>query len=38
MAAMASGLAQLLLGYGIVFGTGGGVTYSDALICSLTSL
>ena len=26
-AAMASGLAQLLLGYGIVFGTGGGVTY-----------
>src|SRR5262245_47781515 len=27
MAATASGLAQLLLGYGIVFGTGGGVTY-----------
>jgi len=27
MAAMATGLAQLLLGYGIVFGTGGGVTY-----------
>lgn len=27
MAATASGLAQLLLGYGIVFGTGGGVAY-----------
>jgi MFS transporter, OFA family, oxalate/formate antiporter len=27
LAATASGLAQLLLGYGIVFGTGGGVTY-----------
>ena len=27
MAATATGLAQLLLGYGIVFGTGGGVTY-----------
>ncbi|MDP2331745.1 MAG: MFS transporter [Reyranella sp.] len=27
MAATASGLEQLLLGYGIVFGTGGGVTY-----------
>jgi MFS family permease len=27
MAATASGLAQLLLGYGIVFGTGGGVGY-----------
>jgi OFA family oxalate/formate antiporter-like MFS transporter len=27
MAATASGLAQLLLGYGLVFGTGGGVTY-----------
>lgn len=27
MAAMATGLAQLLLGYGIVFGTGGGVAY-----------
>jgi MFS family permease len=27
MAATAGGLAQLLLGYGIVFGTGGGVTY-----------
>jgi OFA family oxalate/formate antiporter-like MFS transporter len=27
MAATASGLAQLLLGYGVVFGTGGGVTY-----------
>ena len=27
MAASASGLAQLLLGYGVVFGTGGGVTY-----------
>ena len=27
MAATASGLPQLLLGYGIVFGTGGGVTY-----------
>ena len=27
MAATASGLAGLLLGYGIVFGTGGGVTY-----------
>jgi OFA family oxalate/formate antiporter-like MFS transporter len=27
MAATASGLAQLLVGYGIVFGTGGGVTY-----------
>ena len=26
-AATASGLAQLLLGYGVVFGTGGGVTY-----------
>ena len=26
-AAMATGLAQLLLGYGIVFGTGGGVSY-----------
>ncbi len=26
-AAMATGLAQLLLGYGIVFGTGGGMTY-----------
>ncbi|NDH63722.1 MAG: MFS transporter [Alphaproteobacteria bacterium] len=27
MAATANGLAQLLLGYGIVFGTGGGVAY-----------
>ena len=27
MAATASGLAQLLLGYGVVFGTGGGVAY-----------
>jgi OFA family oxalate/formate antiporter-like MFS transporter len=27
IAAMASGLWQLLLGYGVVFGTGGGVTY-----------
>ena len=27
MAATASGLAQLLVGYGIVFGTGGGVAY-----------
>jgi OFA family oxalate/formate antiporter-like MFS transporter len=27
MAATATGLAQLLLGYGVVFGTGGGVTY-----------
>ena len=27
LAAMANGLAQLLLGYGIVFGTGGGITY-----------
>lgn len=27
LAATASGLAQLLLGYGVVFGTGGGVTY-----------
>src|SRR5882757_9482253 len=27
MAATATGLAQLLLGYGIVFGTGGGVAY-----------
>jgi MFS family permease len=27
VAATASGLAQLLLGYGVVFGTGGGVTY-----------
>ncbi|TAJ42184.1 MAG: MFS transporter [Reyranella sp.] len=27
MAATASGLTQLLLGYGVVFGTGGGVTY-----------
>src|SRR5215831_8862932 len=27
MAATASGIAQLLLGYGIVFGTGGGITY-----------
>ena len=27
MAATATGLAQLLLGYGIVFGTGGGVSY-----------
>jgi MFS transporter, OFA family, oxalate/formate antiporter len=27
MAATASGLGQLLLGYGVVFGTGGGVTY-----------
>jgi OFA family oxalate/formate antiporter-like MFS transporter len=27
MAATATGLAQLLVGYGIVFGTGGGVTY-----------
>ena len=27
LAATASGLAQLLLGYGIVFGTGGGVAY-----------
>src|SRR5215813_10792409 len=27
MAATAGGLAQLLLGYGIVFGTGGGITY-----------
>ena len=26
-AAMASGLAQLLVGYGVVFGTGGGVAY-----------
>ena len=27
LAATANGLAQLLLGYGVVFGTGGGVTY-----------
>ncbi len=27
VAAMATGLAQLLLGYGVVFGTGGGVAY-----------
>ena len=27
LAATASGLSQLLLGYGVVFGTGGGVTY-----------
>jgi MFS transporter, OFA family, oxalate/formate antiporter len=27
LAATASGLAQLLLGYGVVFGTGGGVSY-----------
>ena len=27
VAAQANGLAQLLLGYGIVFGTGGGVAY-----------
>ena len=27
LAAMANGLAQLLLGYGVVFGTGGGVAY-----------
>ena len=27
MAATASGLAQLLVGYGIVFGTGGGIAY-----------